>query len=487
MKFHTATHSITYTNGVDYANPIYWELYQNDKLIRSCLAVQGGFFNNIREFNHNNHPESSMLDLETGGAYTYKLKFWNLGKTGLPCLLVLFRGDSTNTNNMLGMVNNHAYTVGGGEYKEITFQMENYNPFGYYKMNCNSGWVKASPDANPNNREFTLTIPPPGVSLADVTGTSLTNAIVLTLSHRIKNNLLEWYRLATGVATGAVIPNTPTLAGVTNPYYERPAGTQNSIAYYYFNSADYFNPNQNPAPRSPIKFCYGLPSVAVATLETQQLRRHATESLRLANPSGIDPAVFVNSEDGMLFVKMSAVGQCLALVFTNPLNSKAGVKVRVKKSTYTNNCRMTIKSSDAAINQVTNITAATEYTSEYLSAAPQSKVYVYLEQTAATGDGLAGLSFSVEFLCNNVGEIIEPKLFRETAQLKLGKNNVVPKLIETFVSTTDYADLTTIPAAAWQPTDIIAIPGTGVYHIFIRFTLNNGDKKTFKARTFNQA
>ncbi|GAB3518645.1 hypothetical protein [Emticicia fontis] len=484
MKFHTATHSITYTNSVDYANPIYWELYQNNQLIKSCLAVQGGFYNNIRQFNYNNHPDSSIMDLPTGVDYTYKLKFWNLGKTGLPCLFILFRGDSSNTNNMLGMVDFHAYTVYGGEYKEITFQMENYSPYGYYKFNCNSGWVMPETDIDPHNRDFTLVTPPPGVSLSDVTGTTVPNAIVNILSHRLKNNQLEWYKLATGVASGAVLPNVTPLAGVTNPYYIAPSSPETNLAYYYFNSADYFNPNQNPAPRSPITFCYGLPAVAVATMKTQQLRRHSTESLRLASPPNLDPSVYVNSEDGFLFVKMGAVGQSLALVFVNPLNSRAGVRVRVKKATYTNNCRLTIKSSDAAINQVTNITAATEYTSDYLSAAPCAEVYVYLEQTAATGDGLAGLSFSVEFLCNNIGDIVEPTLYQETGKLLLGKNAVAPKLMESFVSTVDYANLTTIPETAWQPTDIVPIPATGTYYVFVRFTLNNGEKYTFRARTF---
>ena len=499
MRLDLPTHCITYTNGVNYRIPIYWELYQNDQLIKSNFATNGGMYNDILHDNYNNHPDGSSMELPVGFTNVYRFKFWHLGKINLPILLLCFAGNSSNTNNRSGMIDNNAYQVEMGSYKQFDFILTN-NPDNYSKINCNAGWIL-------EDGSFTYNIPSP-ITLQDVTGSNETDTatgfrrIVPKLGHRIKDNVsLEWFNISTTIATGARIQNVQTLAGVANVFYIEPiivppppVGTQ----YHHFNAEDYFDVFKNPAVRSPIKFCFGAPSDVLATVESQLMRKQESELALCIQPYNAAPYVFRknnlpgNSEiiDGYLFSKSDSVlGSAFCVVFTNPLSSKVGCRIKAKKhSVWNRDAKITIKSGITESIIEHGITDNLLHIVDYITAAAASKVYVFIEQTTGLViQPFLGLNFSAEFFCEKNNEIIEPFLYKEDAALFLGDNEVKTILFETFTSTTDFTDLSTISENAWQPNNIISIPTAGVYHIYGRATLPNGDKKVAKIRSFTQS
>jgi hypothetical protein len=466
MRLELPTHTIVYTDGVNYKIPIYWELWRNGQIIKSVFGVNGGMYNNIAHDNYNNHPDGSSIEAEVGFNYVYTFKFWHLGTINLPIFLIMFAGDSSNTNSREGMYNgDKAFSVQMGEYKQFEFILVN-NPSGYAKINCNAGYIVA-------DGTFTYSIPPP-ITLKDVIGGD-DGIIIPKLAKRLRDNsLIEWYSLGTGVATGARIPNTKQIAGINNPFFIEPIVIPPPTNLFYnFNAADYFDTNNNPAIRSPIYFLQGG---AGATVNYDNLIRDFSS-----------PSIKISKKDNGYLLFEIRNGASTLIAFKNPLLSKAGIRIKGKMLSTPSEGLITIKSNTYESVEETTISNNLDRIIDYRTTATTSDIFVFIEQTNLIGYEVFEFECSLEFYCENVGEIAEPYLYREDANLYLGDEVVNVSLFETIVTTTNYADLNIIPSTLWQPTNIIQIPSSGVYHVYGRFTLENEEAKVFKIRSFTQS
>lgn len=465
MRLELPTHTITYTNGVNYKIPIYWELWRNGQIIKTVFGPIGGMYNDISEDNYNNHPDGSSIEAEIGFNYAYTFKFWHLGTINLPIMLIMFAGDSPNTNNRSGMYDgDKAFSVQMGEYKQFDFILVN-NPENWVKINCNAGFILA-------DGSFTYNIPAP-ITLKDVVGGD-NGLIIPKLEKRLRDNtLIEWYNLTTGVATGARIPNTQLLSGVNNPFYIEPVVIPPPTNLFYnFNAGDYFDTNNNPAVRSPIFFIKGGASIAVNYASL--IKDFSTGNLTISK-----------KENGYLLFQMKQ-GVSVCIAFKNPLLSKAGVRIKGKKIAASEGL-ITIKSNAYESVETTTITNNLDRIIDYTTTATVNDIFIFIEQTNVIANEVFEFETSIEFYCENTGEIIEPYVYREEANLFLGDDLVNFVLFESITSTIEYTDLNTIPTSLWQPSNIIQIPNTGIYHIYGRFTLANMERKVFKIRSFTQS
>lgn len=465
MRLDLPTHTINYTNGVNYKIPIYWELWRNGQMIKSTFGINGGMYNDIAHDNYNNHPDGSSIEADVGFTNVYTFKFWHLGTINLPIMLIMFAANSPNTNTRSGMYDgDKAFSVQMGEYKQFDFLLVN-NPLGWAKINCNAGFILA-------DGSFSYNIPAP-ITLKDIVGGD-NGLIIPKLATRLRDNsLIEWYNIATGIATGARIPNTKQVAGVNNTFYIEPVvippPTNN---YYNFNATDYFDNKINPSIRSPIYFLEGS-SDAYENMDN--LIRYSQR-----------PSLQINKkENGYLSIKIK-YGERIIIVFKNPLLSKAGVRIKGKMISGTQG-KVTINSNSYEAEEETTISNNLDRIIDYRTTANAEYIFVFINQSIFIDEEVFEFEASVEFYCENTGEIPEPYLYKEDAKLFLGDTIVSSVLFETIVSTINYTDLNLIPPTLWQPTDIIQIPSTGAYHIYGRFTLENGDKKVFKIRSFTQS
>lgn len=466
MKLELPTHTITYANGVNYKIPIYWELWRNGQIIKTVFGPVGGMYNDIAQDNYNNHPDSSSIEAEIGFNYAYTFKFWHLGTINLPIMLIMFAGDSPNTNNRSGMYDgDKAFSVQMGEYKQFDFILVN-NPENWVKINCNAGFILA-------DGSFTYNIPAP-ITLKDVVGGD-NGVIIPKLGRRLRDNsLIEMYNISTGVATGARIPNTKQIAGVNNPFFIEPVVIPPPTNLYYnFNAADYFDVKMNPAVRSPIYFLQGGPGAAVNY--DNLIRDFSSPSVKISK-----------KENGYLLFQIQG-GASTLIAFKNPLSSKAGIRIKGKMLSTPSEGLITIKSNAYESVETTTITNNLDRIIDYRTSAVTSDIFVFIEQVNTVGSEVFEFEASLEFFCENIGEIVEPYLYKEDANLYLGDEIAATTLFETIISTTNYTDLNIIPSTLWQPTNIIQIPASGVYHIYGRFTLANGDTKVSKIRSFTQS
>lgn len=490
MTLYLPTHSVTRLDNVNYAIPVYYELWQNGNLIKATFAPVGGFNNNLSKFKENNHPVGAAIDVPTGLMYEYTFKFWHLGEINMKALLVCHSADTEWNYNSAEAINGAAFEVAPGSYQQFNFFLTP-NSSNWSKINFNPGYIDSTGHYQYNSIK-------PGTTLADITGTTTAGEVVKKLGHRLFNNSqVEFYNLASGLFTGARIPNNETIAGVANPYYEVPVIVipPSTVPYYHFNAFDYFDVYKNPAVRSPISFCYGTPATALATVEAQLMRKQNNELTLCVPPNNTGPYIFVKNElpinaeiiDGWLFSKSNGtLSYCI--IFNNPLNSRAGVKIKANIHTYWQRPgKVTIITSESTSEH--NIEFGTENVFDFISTAAINKIYVFIQPITPPiiTNSTMGLNLNCEFFCENNGEIAEPYLYKEDAHLFLGTNEIPMKLFETFTSTTDYTDLTTIPETAWQPNNIISLPAAGVYHIYGRATLQNDDKQVYKIRSFTQS
>lgn len=465
MRLELPTHTITYTNGVNYKIPIYWELWRNGQMIKNTFGLNPGMYNDIAQDNYNNHPEGSSIEAEVGFFNSYSFKFWHLGTINLPIMLIAFAGDSPNTNNRSGMLEgDKAFNVQMGEFKQFDFILTN-NQFGWTKINCNAGFILA-------DGSFSYNIPAP-ITLKDIVGGD-NGVIIPKLGTRLRDNsLIEWYTLVTGIATGARIPNTKQIAGVNNPYFIEPVVLPPPVSNFYnFNAADYFDEKINPAVRSPIYFINGEAGKSVNY--SNLIRNFYTVNVKISK-----------KQNGYLLFKIQA-GKSILIAFKNPLTSKAGIRIKAKMLSASAGL-ITIKSNAYEGVETTTILNNLDRIIDYQTSAATSDIFVFIQQTNWTGVEVFEFEASLEFYCENTGEIYEPYLYKEDAKLYIGEDIVATQFFETFVTTTNYTDLTTIPSGIWQPTDIIQIPSSGVYYVYGRFTLDTGETKVFKIRSFTQS
>lgn len=473
MRLELPTHTITYTNGVNYKIPIYWELWRNGQMIKNVFGVNGGMFNDIAHENFDNHPTGSSIEAEVGFNYAYSFKFWQLGTINLPIMLIMFAGDSPNTNNRSGMYDgDKAFNVQMGEYKQFDFILVN-NPEGFVKINCNAGFILA-------DGSFSYNIPAP-ITLKDVVGGD-DGVIVPKLGRRLRDNILiEWYTLGTGIGTGARIPNTKQIAGVNNPFFIEPIVIPPPTnVYYNFNAGDYFDSNNNPSARSPITFYAPF-------REYQKLGK--LNNLDILADNDTSPNIQISKlQNGYLKILIKNAATCI-IVFNNPLYSLNGLRVKGKMlEQHQSQGLITISTSVSGQGtETTTITNTLDRIIDYRTTVPTGDIQLRIEQTSTTANEVFGFEFSAEFFCENTGEIIEPFLYREDATLYLGEDIVASVLFETIVTTINLTDLTAIPPTLWQPTNIIQIPSSGVYHVYGRFTLDNGEARVFKIRSFTQS
>lgn len=473
MRLDLPTHTINYTNGVNYKIPIYWELWRNGQMIKNVFGINGGMYNDIAHDNYNNHPDGSSIEADIGFTNVYTFKFWHLGTINLPIMLIMFAANSTNTNTRSGMYDgDKAFNVQMGEYKQFDFILVN-NPDGWVKINCNAGFILA-------DGSFSYNIPAP-ITLKDIVGGD-EGVIIPKLATRLRDNsLIEWYTLGTGVATGARIPNSKKILGIDNPFYIEPVvippPTNN---FYNFNAGDYFDAKRNPSVRSPITFYRPF-------REYVKLRKYGNSEI-LAD-SEVSPDVQISKgQNGYLRILLKNTAPC-EIFFINPLYSKNGLRIKGKMlEQYVSEGLITIKTFVAGQPiQTTTINNTLDRIIDYQTSIATEGIILRIEQTSTNPAETFGFEFSAEFYCENTGEIPEPYIYKEDASLYYGDNIVAVKSFETIVSTTNYTDFSIIPSTIWQPTDIIQIPAAGVYYVYGRFTLDNGDTKVFKIRSFTQS
>lgn len=466
MRLELPTHTITYTNGVNYKIPIYWELWRNGQIIKTVFGPVGGMFNDIAQDNYDNHPTGSSIEAEIGFNYAYSFKFWHLGTINLPVMLIMFAADSPNTNTRSGMYDgDKAFSVQMGEYKQFDFILVN-NPLGWAKINCNAGFILA-------DGTFSYNIPAP-ITLKDIVGGD-NGVIVPKLGRRLRDNsLIEMFNISTGIGTGARIPNTKQIAGINNPFFIEPVVIPPPTNLFYnFNAADYFDIKTNPAVRSPIYFLQGSPGVAVNY--NNLIRDFSSTSVKISK-----------KDNGYLLFQIQG-GASTLIAFKNPLSSKAGIRIKGKMISTPSEGRITVKSNTFESIETTTISTNLDRIIDYRTTAVTSDIFVFIEQINIVGNEVFKFEASLEFFCENIGEIAEPYLYKEDANLYLGDEVIDVSLFETIVTTTNYTDLSIIPAELWQPTNILQIPAAGIYHIYGRFTLKNNDTKVFKIRSFTQS
>lgn len=466
MRLDLPTHTINYTNGVNYKIPIYWELWRNGQMVKNVFGINGGMYNDIAHENYNNHPDGSSIEAEIGFTNVYTFKFWHLGTINLPIMLIMFAGNSTNTNTRSGMYDgDKAFAVQMGEYKQFDFILVN-NPLNWVKINCNAGFILA-------DGSFSYNIPAP-ITLKDIVGGD-DGVIIPKLATRLRDNILiEWYNISTGVATGARIPNIQQIAGVNNPFFIDPIIViPPTNVYYNFNATDYFDTKQNPSIRSPIYFLEG--GVGAAANYDNLIRNFSSPTVKISK-----------QQNGYLLFNISA-GASTLIAFKNPILSKCGIRIKGKKVSNDSEGLITIKSNAYEAVEATTITNTLDRIIDYRTTAAAGDIFVFIEQTNFIGYETFQFEASLEFWCENAGEIPEPYIYKEEAKLYFGDAVVAVQSFESIVSTTNYSDLNIIPAGLWQPTDIIQIPGTGVYHVYGRFKLVDNQIKVFKIRSFTQS
>lgn len=476
MRLELPTHTINYTNGVNYKIPIYWELWKNGQMIKNTFGINGGMYNDIAQDNYNNHPEGSSIEAEVGFTNVYTFKFWHLGTINLPIMLIMFAANSTNTNTRSGMYDgDKAFAVQMGEYKQFDFILVN-NPLNWVKINCNAGFILA-------DGSFTYNIPAP-ISLKDIVGGD-DGLIIPKLATRLRDNvLIEWYNISTGIATGARIPNSQQIAGINNPFYSQPIiVTPPTNNYYNFNAGDYYDVNKNPSVRSPITFLVANKNIALNP--NNLLKRYPTKDFLSTNSTNL--IQLSKNTNGYLNIKIEG-GSSALIMFKNPVVSKAGLRIKGKMPiNYSSTGLITIKSNSYEAVESTTIANNLDRIIDYQSSANVEYIYLYIEQTSLIVNEIFAFEFSAEFYSENTGEIIEPFIYKEDEKLYFGDELVSYALFETYVSTTNISDLSEIIESAWQPTNIITIPSFGVYFVYGRFTLTNGEKKSFLIRSFTQS
>ncbi|UBM57714.1 hypothetical protein LAG90_12915 [Marinilongibacter aquaticus] len=118
---------------------IYYEVRNSSgQLILSRMNVVGG--------SGNNHPSGASRSLPSGN-YTITFKNISTQTNFVPINLIYFASNSSNTNAAGGMIYHKPLKPGN----EVTFNMS-VGSAPWYKMNCNTHWVK-------NNGDFTPVFP----------------------------------------------------------------------------------------------------------------------------------------------------------------------------------------------------------------------------------------------------------------------------------------------------------------------------------------